>query len=333
MRRLIPFTAMVLLAVTLNLAAVSPQLLTTGVGGGVGSSTPSGAWANYQMVVNGSAAYSVDFPSEVTCSVSSGSNTYCTGEFIHTTVAGHLLYFGVITYNGSADYISSIYTCATLSSGKCTSGNAIDTATVSGTHAWAVTNGTNDSIDQAYVPSGTGGAVYFTVNLTAASTVATYIYAREASVPAGSAVLDAYFTTDSSNCTSCTGTIVGGSYTLTGTDVVLVTVDSVGGLSGFNSPWTLDRQGTLSLYNVTSLTTPTFSQANIGCGSACYFTFAGMAFKTSQSFTLSPPNLFTVNNPYPHNGYATAYNGFGDTTCSPTCTRRSPRSPRRATRW
>ncbi len=281
------------------------------------SSSGAGAWAPYQMVVNGSGAYSVGFPDEVTCSA---TGTSCTMALMHSTVAGDLLYFGDITYNGSAVYISSVYTCATLSSGICTSANAIDTASLCASHGCAVTNSRNDDEDQAYVLSGAGGATYATFNFSTTPSGGVYTYFREATPPAGTTVsYDTEFTTYSGSCTTgCTGTINTGSYTLSGDDVVLVTVDSDGGLSDFNSPWTLDRQGTLSLFNVSSLTTPTFSQANIG--GTEYFTFAGIAFKAS-AYRVSPAKIYTVNDPYPNNGYASNYSAVGqDKSCSPSCT-------------
>ncbi len=275
----------------------------------------TGAWANYQMVVNGSeSSYSVGFPAQITCQDPTSS---CTMQFVAPTKAGDTLYFNLLTYNGSAVYISSLYTCATLSSGVCSSSNAIDTATLSGTHAWSVQNGSNDFMDQAYVLSGAGGANYATVNMSASSTEGNYFFFREATPPAGTTVsLDNYFTTYSSSCTSCTGTLNSGSYTLAGGDWVTAGVDSNGALYGFNSPWVIDRQGCLSIFNVASgaMNTSTFTQVGGG-----YFTFAGMAFKAS-SYTVSPSNIFTVVNPYPNNGSDTDYSAYPDVSCSPSCT-------------
>lgn len=131
--------------------------------------------------------------------------TSCTIQFTSRTTAHTALPFYIIT-DGTTATISSVYTC-TNSSG-CTSGNAIDTASLcpsSGCHITNGSGGSNDNLDGAYVASGAGGATYATVNISTGGATWLSVGVVEFKRSSGVPTFDTYATADSSSCgTTCT---------------------------------------------------------------------------------------------------------------------------------
>jgi hypothetical protein len=283
----------------------------TGANAGSGGGGVTGEWSWYQDATSSTTGNSGNFGIQAGCGSSPG--TSCTWAILPTK-AGSDRVLGIITTPGTAIYISSAYDCT--SSGGCNSGNALDTFTVSGTHAWAH-DGTNDNQDLAYVVNGASGATYVTVNFsgTPSATVGPYVDFLEGLPPTcgGSPCTGAFdgyvWNGANSGCSPCTGS----SITVSATDLIFGLMDSSVPVGNFVSPYSIDVPGNMFAVNATS--GPAYQ---ITTGS--WYSLSEMSFKlTSGTFTV-PSSPFTyANGPTPPSN-TWLPTAVTTATCSPSCT-------------
>jgi hypothetical protein len=278
-----------------------------------GSASVTGDWSWYQDATSSISANGGNFGIQGACGASPG--TGCTWSILPTQ-AGSVRLLGIITTPGTAIYISSAYDCA-VSSG-CTSGNALDTFTISGTHAWAH-DGTNDNQDLAYAVNGASGATYVTVNFsgTPSSSVGPYVDFLEGLPPTcgGSPctnAFDGYVWNGESN-DSCGSGCTGSALTVTATDMIFGLMDSSNTVGNFVAPYSIDPPG--NMFGINSTTGPAYQITTGG-----WYALSEMSFKlTYGTFTVPSAPFTYANGPTPPSN-TWLPTAVTTSTCNPSCT-------------
>ena len=197
--------ALLAAGLALDLYGAQSSMTLMGVGGPSGSAAAV-TWTTPQSVFTGPGNCYLNSPTPTSGCSSRCTNAAasCTTALYQATTAHTALAIYIITVGNTAT-IGSAYTCT--SSSGCTSGNAVDTFTLTSgaNHITNGSSGSNDNLDGAYVANGAGGATYLTVNVSGDSG-GTYLSVGliEFQRSTGTPTYDASATTDSASCTSCT---------------------------------------------------------------------------------------------------------------------------------
>lgn len=242
------------------------------------------------------------------------TNNFCTMALAPTTVGGVAIY-GLISTTADNITIASGFTCASLISGKCTSGNAIDTCTTGSFHHF----GTNDNQDACYVVNGAGGANFATLTFSAApASNDTFMEMGEILPPLCNGVRCATSFDSNvfnfSNSTCVTVACVGSSMTLAATDGIIGIYDSSGvPPDNFVSPYQNDYVG--NMFALDAISAPAYQVKG-----PTWYTLNQFAFK-SQGGSYSPRTpTFTWANASTAEPSIILPSRATTVSCVPTCT-------------
>lgn len=227
------------------------------------------------------------------------------------TTAGSDMVFGLITVPTDTQTITSAFTCASLTGGKCTVGNAIDTCT---TGAFAHTS-TNDHTDACYVANSAGGANFVTENWSGTpANNNTFAEMEEILPPLCNGVrCTSSFDTNVYNFSNstCAGGCTGSSMGITATDGIIGIYDSAGNPpDGFAAVYQNDFVGNMFALDATSAPAYTVTGPT-------WYTLNQFAFK-SQGAAYSPTGpIFTWANASTTGTLLPSRNTT--VSCAPTC--------------
>jgi hypothetical protein len=241
-----------------------------------------------------------------TCSTS-GTITSCSYTIFPTTAkSARYLMFG----SGSNVKASSGYDCASSSPCLSSSGDLLDTYSLCPSSKCNAVNTTEGSfLDGVEVAGNTAaGATVVTINFSGSASVepngCQCVFSTFNEYPAPSGLTFSFDGADNAFTTSCGTSCTLANPTVSGTDVVIHTVDSQTPLTNLNTGFTLDFIG--NIFNLAATTSTALTVNN-----SSWVTDSAISFKLSGSYTANgtPWASVTTNNAQIINQ-----------SCSPTCT-------------
>lgn len=270
----------------------------------------TGGWTWLQGTSGSITANSQLFDVQDACGASPAA--FCTIKLAPTTLLSDLV-FGFLTDASNNLTIASGFTCSSLISGKCTSGNAIDTCTLGSFHHL----GTNDNHDACYVAGGAGGATFVTLDFSGTpSSTFVYVETEEILPPlCGGVRCTSSFDVAVFNFSnsSCIGGCTGSSMSITATDGIIGIYDSSGGtVNNFVTPYNDDYVG--NMFAVDAISAPAYQVTG-----PSWYTLNQFAFK-SQGGAFTPPSApFAWANATTTDANIVLPNRTTSQPCNPSC--------------